>query len=213
MVCANAREIRELHHNLESAILRATGMRTRIHTLGIDAWERASQGTEICFQATALAWVDFAERLRGGRCPVFPLREADPEQWAFWVAWQEEWVVGRGRSYTLSSAGWTVFLGFPYRPKTQVLRAEWRDPTESTGSGPQPHWHLDSRLAMGMDPGRTTSLSRAHLGMAGWRQDAACPVRWQAPLPNPGALADWAKECLAHIEQELRPIDLSVPAP
>ena len=131
-----------------------------------------------------------------------------------WTAWSEEWVkaesLGKKRS-TWELVGFSLrfAVGSSGKQKTQLLRAEWDNPSQRGGLSAQPHWHVDPSLldvgfwspeppasegsleelpvgsvtidSLGAEPNRTAfwSISELHLGMAGWTAALESPKCWQ----------------------------------
>ena len=117
----------------------------------VNNWQGVAAKTTIAFDMFSDA-KDFAERKRGGRCPVFPLsRSADESENHAWAGWHEEWRCERTRQYDLVGAGWTFFWGIFGRlsKEQEIFRAEWDETAYRGGFAPQPHWHVDTGIMVG----------------------------------------------------------------
>ena len=146
-----AREIKDLHIRITKRIRNILGHRIQIIPAGgLTNWERAASHTIIRFYIVVTddsERQDFVLRDRGGRCPVFMVKQFTDLNGGVWAVWDEEWVSESGAEFCLIGAGWTFFWGIEgQEQKAQILRAEWDQIERRGGFAPQPHWHVDSEL-------------------------------------------------------------------
>jgi len=153
-------DINKLHSRLESRIKAILGQDAQLrHGAGAPNWAEARPDTRIQFSLTYRDQIraERALRERGGascrRVDVFPLagsaagtRATALDAERVWVSWFEEWRTAQRDGLSLSTAGWTVFLGQRgVLDKTQILRADWDQLCCGVGdeTAGQPHWHVD----------------------------------------------------------------------
>jgi len=146
-----AREIKYLHRRIAKRIRNILGHRIQIIPAGrLTNWERAASHTIIRFYIVVtddIGKQDFVLRDRGGRCPVFIVKQFTDQNRGVWAGWNEEWVSESGAEFGLIGASWTFFWGIEgQEQKAQILRAEWDQIERRGGIAPQPHWHVDSEL-------------------------------------------------------------------
>ena len=148
---ASSDEIAVLHSQWVERIRNVTGHSVRFRNL-TESWEHVAVARNVAFDVVLAPYAVYAERKRGGRCPVFPLRcapaNSDDDAWA---GWYETWVCQKRQHFDLIGAGWTFFWGMEHRlgRDQQVIRAEW-DQAEHRGRlVAQPHWHVDTDIMVG----------------------------------------------------------------
>ncbi len=157
-----AREIKYLHRRITKRIRNILGHRIQIIPAGkLTNWERAASHTIIRFYIVVtddIGKQDFVLRDRGGRCPVFMVKQFTDQNRGVWAGWNEEWVSESGGEFGLIAASWTFFWGIEgQEQKAQILRAEWDQIERRGGIAPQPHWHVDSELTIPLLINRITT--------------------------------------------------------
>jgi hypothetical protein len=155
---ASAGEIERFHYSLSDCIRELTAMRAAVQS-SQEGWRRVQKGGRVVFDLLDPNHTAFAERRRGGRCPVFSVeRNSEPLEDQAWAAWHEEWYCAQRNDFDLIGVGWTFFWGIEGRlgPDQEILRAEWDQVPETEsqshrrgGNAAQPHWHLDTGLMVG----------------------------------------------------------------
>jgi hypothetical protein len=152
---ATPRDIQNFHMDIKRRIAELIGLRGATIASSHEEWNRLSAGARILFEMYPGNNGTFAERQKGGRCPVFPLKAslADEENQA-WAGWHEEWLCVKSRQYGLVGAGWTFFWGILGRltKEQQIFRAEWDEAEHRGRLAPQPHWHMDTNIMVGYTP-------------------------------------------------------------
>ena len=112
------------------------------------SWWGAARGTKIAFKmySNEQAHMCFADRARGGPCPVLDL--SPTVEWDHhrgWAGWYEEWESAGSERFELVGASWTFFWGPPQTSKVQLFRAEWDNLNQRGENAAQPHWHIDQK--------------------------------------------------------------------
>lgn len=217
-------EINRLHLNLcdelkqDEALACKTVIKPRIE---LGNWAKAIEGTKVEFVLRASIGAEYADRERGGRCPVVFLlaqREAAP---CFWVSWLESWEALGSKCFRLEVASWTFFRGYQSRDqKLQLFRAEWSATTSQSCKNPQPHWNIDQgrEHSAGVDQDQTAlreltelnvdytvacDLSKIHFGMGGWLNGCQHPQCWQCEFDDLDEFVKWSMRTLALAKEEL----------
>lgn len=207
-----------------------------------DDWEKSLPGTVVFFEMRPKVQNAVFETLAGeigGLKILFPFG-SDAGTYPSWVAWSEEWkkrptdTQPKGRSsrpkLDLIGVSLTFYAGNEWQQKTQVVRAEWDNPTKRGTKAAQPHWHIDSNLfdvqswgallppmPTGLEelppyiPGVEEvqpgfwSMQKLHFGMSGWLHAEAAPQCWQTPLGknNLDEIVVWAGRVLEYCRSEL----------
>ena len=197
-------------------------------------WKSALPSTEVFFTAkpaTSEKMIEFLQDRSlafGFNCPgaLVPL----------WVSWGEKWVKAPaarnrrrpGPSLDLIGVSICFYAGNTAKQKTQILRAEWDNPSQRGANAAQPHWHIDpdlidlpswspeqkleapesleelpiaERSLVSIEPG-FWGLQRLHLGMAGWTHHTDSPKCWQHKIEL-NAISEWLKRVLIYCRSEL----------
>lgn len=190
------------------------------------------------FELAAMAGppLDRIDRDRGGRVSVVNLFDRVPlDVPTLWFSWFERWAWAP-RAPRASDFSITFYWGLAGRPRKQLLRAEWAAPERSPDSAAQPHWQVDTELSaltyvhegplVPLEPSEglvevpsaadaaglaSFSLSRLHLGMAGWANTPDYPGSWCADLGEDiGARKLWISQLLQHTRDQFRLLDVEV---
>jgi hypothetical protein len=157
--------IESLQRKIEQRIASAIDNKVNIRTRDI-GWKKAMNGSRIAFDMSCDKFPSTAQRKRGVRCPVFPLRSGfDLLEAQIWASWHEEWHCEKRGAFDLVGVGWTFFWGFDGRlgQETEIIRAEWDHVKHRGGFAAQPHWHLDSALMVGYTRPRPTPLPKREM--------------------------------------------------
>jgi hypothetical protein len=215
---------RSWHRNVASIFYDVTGQRCQVTSRPSQA---RIEAFELSSGAPATV-IDQIERDRGGRAsvvPLLPLSRFDVP--TVWVGWYEEWSdVGIG-ALELKTMSASFYWGIAGRRRIQLLRAEWVRFDLAPRTSAQPHWQVDTDFigdatavdrAMGdvtEDPlvdlveltvddtsqlsAAIVSISKLHLGMAGWRNGATYPAWWRVELGADQQLRqEWLRKTLQH---------------
>jgi hypothetical protein len=213
------------HRNVGLIFLEVTGQHCQLTQRPREARVRSFELSSAASQTI----IDRIDRQRGGRTSAIPLlphvRFDAP---TVWVSWFEEWrEVALGR-FKLEGMSATFYWGIAGRRRLQLLRAEWASYDRAPATSAQPHWQVDTDFigdrsvvqeptgeqmpegardelvelppyTQAQDGISIVSISRLHLGMAGWRNAATFPGWWRVELGQDEVLRrEWLHRTLQH---------------
>ena len=233
----------KFHTRIAEAFTAAVKVQSKIVSPSLaNDWDKSLPGTVVFFEMRpkqqAVVFETFVAEI-GGQKVLFPFT-SDAGAYPTWVAWSEEWkkrptdIGSKGRSgppkLDLIGVSLTFYAGNEWQQKTQVVRAEWDNPTERGSNAAQPHWHIDSNLfdvqswgeilpqySAGLEELPTNTLTteavqpgfwsmqKLHFGMSGWLHAKSAPQCWQNPLRKNdlGNIVVWAGRVLEYCRSEL----------
>lgn len=238
--------LENFHSSVAIAFSKAVKVSSKIHMLGeITDWESAVAGTKVYFEMRPSKEVGPLETFvgdRGGQRILYLLSE-EGSPVSTWSSWSEEWCKKatdpkeRKPKPALDLIGFSLafYVGNQWGQKTQVIRAEWDDPTRRGPDAAQPHWHIDPKLldvpsweespfadvaseeAGDLNADEITenlsapgfwSLKKLHLGMAGWSHANEPPRCWQHDIgvPQLKEIAGWVSKVIAYCKREMEKV-------
>jgi hypothetical protein len=221
------------HRTVGTIIHEITGQRCRVVERTVVTTAPGFRTFELG-AATSETMLERIDRARGGRTPVvpmFPVARFDSP--TIWLSWYERWKEQGIGLLVLIDMSASFYWGLPGRHRIQLFRAEWAADENAPQTSAQPHWQVDTdfignanadvvslapetegsvelvELPVGEpyldDMTAIISISRLHLGMAGWKNGATYPAWWRCQLgADEAARREWLRRTLQHAADQFK---------